>query len=201
MIIGLLRLYYGLTARGIENLPAGGGYILAVNHQSFLDPFIVGAACPHTINFMARHTLWNSAFFRFGDWLLRVSIPLRRGTADRTALREAMCRLEQGRVILMFPEATRTVTGALGPVKKGPAFLAERCGAPVVPVIIKGAFAIWPKGRSRPSLAPRPFNRLAVRFGEPIYPADYAHLASHERLEAMTRMLDFRMHELFNDDR
>jgi 1-acyl-sn-glycerol-3-phosphate acyltransferase len=199
VFLWFFRIWYGLRAHGVDKLPEGGGYILAVNHQSFFDPMLIGCPVPHYITFMARDTLWNSRFFSFTSWLLQCVIPIKRGTADRGALREAVRRIESGWVILMFPEATRTRTGQLNPIKAGPAFIAERCQAPIVPAIMKGAFEVWPKGRMIPSLLPWPFNHLRVIYGEPIYMEDYALYSGKERSARVTRMLEFRMHELFEE--
>ena len=187
-----------MQVRGVENLPEQGGYILAVSHQSFFDPFIIGWPVPGYITFMARDTLWKSRIYRFGEFLFNASFPIRRGGADREALREAQHRIRDGRIVLMFPEGTRTRDGSLGEVKKGPASVSIRAGAPIVPAIIKGAYRVWPRGRKIPDLRPWPFNRLKVAYGTPIYPQDYPGETTRERVERITRMLRFRMHELFD---
>ena len=83
-------------------------------------------------------------------------------------------------------------------MKQGPAFISMRAKVPIVPAIIKGAFEAWPKGKTVPSLLPRPFNRLRISYGEPIFPEDYAAYSGKERNDRISRILEFRMHELFN---
>ena len=195
-----LRVYYGLKVSGREHLPAEGGYILAVNHQSFLDPVILGSPVRRFVCFMARTTLWRSRFFRCVDSLLGNIIPVKRDYPDKNALREAVRRLGDGWVILMFPEGTRTLTGRLGSVKKGPAFLADRVDAPIVPGILKGAYEIWPKGRRFPRLLGWPFRRLQMRYGPPIELAPFRSFARRERLERITAALADRMQELFDEE-
>lgn len=193
------RIYYLLKVRGLDNLPEGGGYILAVSHQSFFDPFLAGCPIPHFICFMARKTLWEKRYFRFLDFLFRNVIPLKRGVPDRSALKNAMLRLDGGWVILMFPEGTRTHDGSIGPIKKGPAFISCRTGAPVVPGVLKGAFDVWPRTRKLPRLLGWPFRRLEVRLGAPIRPEEFEEYSGREKTVAMTSQLEQQLHELFND--
>lgn len=200
LVYRFFRLYYGLNVIGRHNLPSDTGYILAVNHQSFLDPFIIGCPVPDFVCFMARDTLWNSRVFRMVGPLLNNVMPVKRGQSDRKALKKACERLKRGWVVLLFPEGTRTPDGSLGRIKKGPAFISKMSNMPIVPAIIDGAFDIWPKNKKLPSLLGRPVNTLTVRFGEPIWPDDYKTLTGRERLEKTTRMLNFRMHELFDNE-
>jgi 1-acyl-sn-glycerol-3-phosphate acyltransferase len=201
LLYSFFRVYYRFNIKGVSNLPRKGGYILAVNHQSFFDPPVVGCPVPGFVCFYARSTLWESRFFSFVDWVLKDIIPVKRGESDRTALKEAISRLNNGWVLLMFPEGTRTRDGNLGQVKTGPAFISARAGVPIVPTILKGAFEIWPKGKKIPRLLGWPFNRLKVSYGEPIWIDDYKQYSGKERLNRITKMLDFRLHELFNDEK
>lgn len=193
-----LRIYYGFRVRGVSNLPKSGGYILSVNHQSFLDPFIAGVPVPNYIIFMARNTLWDHLIVRIGNYLLGCMTPIKRGTADKGALREGMKQLDQNRVILLFPEGTRTGDGSLGRIKKGPAFISQRSAVPVVPTVIKGAFEIWPKGKKIPHIPGWPFYRLSIAYGEPIKPGNYGSLPKKERVEAMSEDIAESMQKLFD---
>lgn len=194
------RIYYGLSIKGKENLPKKGGYILAFNHQSFIDPFIIGATVPPRVCFLARTTLWKSRLYRFGDLLFKNTIPIKRGYPDKAALKKAIEKIEEpGWALLLFPEGTRTLDGMLSPIKKGPAFISMRSGFPIVPGIIKGAFGVWPKGKKLPRLLGWPFHRFKVRLGEPIHMAEFDQYPRNEKTIEMTRVLDQRMHELFNE--
>jgi len=199
LVYAFFKIYYLMKVKGLENLPKEGGYILAVNHQSFLDPLVAGCAVPHYICFMARNTLWRSRFFSLVDVIYRNLVPLRRGTADKTALRNAVSRLERGWVILIFPEGTRTFDGRLGAIKKGPAFIAEKAGAPIVPAVLKGAYEIWPRTRKIPRLLGWPFHRLEVRYGAPIFPADFGECEGREKRRLMTEVLEERLRRLYEE--
>jgi len=149
---------------GRENLPRTGGVLIVANHQSYLDPPLVGAWLPRTCHFVAREGLFESR------WLAPVirglnAIPVKEGgEPDAAAVRLVVELLEQGRAVILFPEGTRTHAGEVGAFKRGVALIIRRAGAPVLPAAIDGAFRAWPRGRR----APRPFTRLGVAYGEPI---------------------------------
>lgn len=128
---------------GFENIPAEGPFIVASNHQSFLDPLFVGI-CIRPVCFMARDTLFKNWFF--GPLLKSVNaIPVRRGQADIASIRAILEKLKQGRGVCLFPEATRTCNGKISPLKGGFTLLSRRGNAPVIPVVIDGAFECWPR--------------------------------------------------------
>lgn len=145
----------------LARLPRTGPVLLAVNHQSYVDPVLAGSAMPRPVHFMARRTLFVGAFGR----LIRsvYAFPVDRDRADLQAVREAMALLGRGRCLLIFPEGTRTKDGRLGPMRSGFGMLARRSGAPIVPVYIDGAFRAWPRQR----LLPRP-RTIRIWLGEPI---------------------------------
>jgi len=141
-----------------------GGMLLASNHQSFLDPVLVGMSMPRPLNFLARQSLFRVPGF---SALIRAlgAHPLRRGRMDAAAIRTMLRLLRGGRWVLVFPEGTRTRDGSLGSFRPGSAELASRAGVPVLPVCIEGAHRAWP----RHSALPRPA-RVAVAYGKPIQP-------------------------------
>jgi 1-acyl-sn-glycerol-3-phosphate acyltransferase len=156
-----MRVFFGLRSHGRRNVPHAGGVILAVNHASYLDPVVVGCGVTRRVNFMARRTLFRGAFGR----LIRAlnAFPVERGEVDRGAVKEFLRRVSEGRVVMMFPEGTRTRDGRLGPLKPGIGALAVRAGAPVVPTYIRGTFEAWPRQRAWPRRA-----AISVRFGRPV---------------------------------
>jgi 1-acyl-sn-glycerol-3-phosphate acyltransferase len=107
----LLRIAYGICFRGeitgLENLPAEGGYIVASNHASLLDPPIVGLYLPHQVGFFARRTLWKPGLASW--WLSGVgTIPVDRdGGTDVAAIKRVLQALSQEKVVILFPEGTR----------------------------------------------------------------------------------------------
>lgn len=160
----VLRVVYRLHVTGVERFPASGGVLLLCNHQSFMDPVILGVAIKHRHFYaMARRSLFGNPLF---GWLIRVinAIPVERGAADLKAMRLCVDLLQQGQGLLVFPEGMRTSDGATLPFKPGPMLLIRRAKPMVVPVAIQGAFEVWPRQR----LLPRLRGRIAVACGEPI---------------------------------
>lgn len=160
---------FGLRLRGRENVPAEGGVVVASNHQSFLDPIIIGIALGpwRQVHYMARDSLFVGPF----GWLIRTynAFPVRRGRADREALAEARRRLSRGLPVLVFPEGTRSADGRLGRVKAGAARLALDAGVPLLPCYIHGAYRAWGRGKK----FFRPIRGMRVYVGRPIETAGY----------------------------
>ena len=159
----LLRLFCGLEVHGRENLPLHGRVVLVSNHQSFLDiPIVAAAAGKRHVAFVARDSLANSKPLA---WLMRQcgAVLVRRGQADRRALKDMIAHLELDDSLCVFPEGTRSVDGSIGEFRGGALIAARRAHAPVVPVAIDGAFGVWPRGRK----LPRP-GKIHVRFGAPL---------------------------------
>ncbi|MBF0569564.1 MAG: 1-acyl-sn-glycerol-3-phosphate acyltransferase [Candidatus Omnitrophica bacterium] len=154
----LCLIFYPCKVYGRENVPRKGAVILASNHISNLDPVLIPVVCPRQLRFIAKESLFKipilGALIRCGG-----GIPVRRGTADRKALGEALDELKRGYALLMFPQGTRGGTKA----QAGVAFLAATAGVPVIPIYIEGMDQLLPKGAAFP-------RRSAVRvvFGKPI---------------------------------
>jgi 1-acyl-sn-glycerol-3-phosphate acyltransferase len=142
--------------------PAAGSVLYLCNHQSYLDPPLMGLALARPMNYMARDTLFRAPVF---SRLIRSlnAFPVRRASADTGALKEALRRLRRGEQVVMFPEATRTPDGQVGPFLPGAALLARRGAEWIVPVVIEGAFECWP----RTHRLPRP-GRIVVAYDRPI---------------------------------
>jgi 1-acyl-sn-glycerol-3-phosphate acyltransferase len=155
-------LFYRLRTEGRVHVPARGGFILASNHASYLDPPALGAAVAHReLHFMARSSLFRNWFF---GWLIRRvnAHPIERGKGLDQNWDVFLRLLERGQGLLVFPEGTRTTTGELQRGKLGFGMLAYAARTPVVPAYVYGTFAAMPKGgRHR-------FQRLYVRFGPPV---------------------------------
>ena len=158
----LFVLVFGIRVFGREHLPRRGGVLVVSNHQSYLDPILAAVGMPRPFHPMARASLFRIRVFA---WLIRSlqAFPVRRGSADMTAVREAVRRLKDGAVVLVFPEGTRTRDGSIGPLRAGPVLLARRAGVPILPIVIDGAFEAWPRTRT----LPRP-HRIRVACGRPV---------------------------------
>ena len=139
----VVKCWCGLEVSGQHQVPRRGGCLLAVNHVSFLDPPVIGAACPRRVVFMARRDLFRQpllAAFMRGVHV----IPLARGEGDPSAIRTAVERLRAGDVVAIFPEGTRQLSGALGVAKRGVGLLAAAAMVPVIPVYLQGTFEALP---------------------------------------------------------
>jgi 1-acyl-sn-glycerol-3-phosphate acyltransferase len=158
---------------GLTNLPKTGGYLIASNHASHLDAFIIGCRLPHQATFFARKTLWKVGFV--GWWLNAVGvIPVDRdGGSDVAAIKRVLSELKQKKIIIMFPEGTRSPNGELQLPKAGVGLFACRTQVPVVPARIFGAFEAFAKGRKI-----RPGAAISVVFGKPVCAAYYDDPAS-----------------------
>jgi 1-acyl-sn-glycerol-3-phosphate acyltransferase len=142
--------------------PAHGGAVYISNHQSFLDPMLASLALRRPMNYMARDTLFRFPVFRQIIESLN-AFPVRRGTADLTALKEAMRRLKAGGQVVVFAEGTRTTDGRIAPMLPGVAVLAQRAAEWTVPVLIDGAFEAWPRTSLLPTLG-----SVVIQYGQPI---------------------------------
>jgi 1-acyl-sn-glycerol-3-phosphate acyltransferase len=152
---------------GTERVPRQGGVLLVSNHQSFLDPVLATLAIPRECNYMARDTLFHIRWLRPIMEYLN-AFPVKRDTADMGAIKETLRRLKAGKVVLAFPEGTRTEDGSIGPMRAGVVLLARKARVPIVPTLILGAFESWP----RDAKLPRP-HAVLVAYGEPLYPHEH----------------------------
>jgi len=155
---------FGVRCFDQHNVPTSGGAVLACNHQSFLDPVMVGLGLRRQVSYMARDSLFRN--FAFG-WLIRSvnAFPVKRNTADLGAIREALRRLKKGRLVLLFGEGTRTRDGRIAPLESGIVMLARKAQVPVIPVTIDGAFEVWPRHHKLCQLGV-----IRVIYGQPMSP-------------------------------
>lgn len=143
-------LYHRVETCGTENIPESGAVILASNHGSHLDPPLVGTLTKRHIYYMAKEELFRTQWFgkairRFG------AFPIRRGQADRRAIRFCRDLLNDGQVLLMFPEGTRSPDGKLHEPQSGISFIIDMMpDTPIVPVFIDGSFESWKPGKRGP---------------------------------------------------
>jgi glycerol-3-phosphate dehydrogenase (NAD(P)+) len=136
------HLYFRLSRIGREHIPQSGPVILAANHRSFLDPFVIGTCARRPVYYVAKRELFE--IHPIVSWLLSSlgAFPVNRGAGDAEMVATARTILERGGVVVMFPEGTRTRPGALGRPKRGVGRLALETGAPVVPVAVIGTEAV-----------------------------------------------------------
>jgi 1-acyl-sn-glycerol-3-phosphate acyltransferase len=179
---GFSRLYFRVKVRGAEHVPATGPVVLLANHQSHLDPVIVGSFLPRPIGYLARDTLFTGAL---GPMIRALdAIPIDRDGSGLAGLRATLRRLKQGDAILLFPEGTRSEDGQLQPLKPGFIALVRRGHATVVPIGIAGSHEAMPRGKSLPS--PKP---IAMVCGKPLTPAELEKLDDDALLDLVSERL------------
>jgi 1-acyl-sn-glycerol-3-phosphate acyltransferase len=189
----LVLALYRTRVVGRENAPVQGGYIVAGNHVSYLDPILLWCCVPRPTHFIARQNLFDTPAV---GWVLRRvwAFPIQRASADRQAITRATQLLTHGDVVGIFPEGTRQDAsesgGELGQGHAGVAFIAARADVPVVPVGISGTEKALPRGAWLPR-----FPRVTVSFGAPVLPQAFAELGRKERLTAMTAEIMRRIGE------
>ncbi|MFM8519862.1 MAG: 1-acyl-sn-glycerol-3-phosphate acyltransferase [Solirubrobacterales bacterium] len=155
-------VYFRLSRQGRRNARIKGGTIVAANHRSFLDPFVIGACLPwgKPMNYVAKVELFEKRWQGFV--LSRVgAFPIRRGESDEDAIRTAELVIERGGTICIFPEGTRIRRGSLGRPKRGVGRLAMRTRAPVLPVAVSGTENVRRGWRIRP-------RKVKIRVGVPM---------------------------------
>jgi len=171
---GLCRLAHQMFFRGnvagLEHLPASGGYIVAANHASHLDPPMVGQHLPRQVSFFARKTLWKPGIAAW--WLTAVgTIPVDRdGGTSLDAVKRVLAALARGKVVIVFPEGTRSTDGLLQPPKPGVGLLACRARVPVVPARVFGSFEAFGRDGGLHLGSP-----VDITYGPPLYPGDFDH--------------------------
>lgn len=155
------RTLFGLKIVGRENLVTEGPVLVASNHQSFLDPPLIGNLYDTEMVFLARKTL----FVGFFKWLYPQwnAIPVDQDRPDMSSLKTIIRRLKEGHRVLVFPEGARTLDGEIGEAAPGIGLIAAKSGAVIQPVRISGAREALPRGSARIRFA-----RITVSVGPPI---------------------------------
>lgn len=146
----IFKVWLRWEIQGTENIPKEGRVVLAANHISMLDPPTIGAACPRPVNFMAKEELFSNPVFGFIIRHLGV-FPVKRGGADREAIKTGLGVLKRGGILAIFPEGTRSKTGALGRAGGGAFMMAVKTKSVIIPTAIWGSdlkrHSGWPKVR------------------------------------------------------
>lgn len=175
--------YFRGRVFGIRNVPPTGPVLLVCNHQSFLDPISSTVAIRRECSYMARDTLFvNSHFKRLIESLN--AFPVKRGAADVGAVKEILRRLKNGRLVVVFPEATRTRDGEISEINPNSLLIAKRARAVIVPTVVDGAFEAWP----RTAFFPRPV-RMHVTYCEPISVNEVVDWPIERIAESVTRRM------------
>jgi 1-acyl-sn-glycerol-3-phosphate acyltransferase len=186
-----MRLFFVFWLRyrvyHLERIPKEGGGLVLANHQSFLDPLLVGAAFDRQISYIARDSLFSVPVI---GWILRHTyvIPINRESAGTESLRESVRRMKHGFLIGVFPEGTRSHDGSIGEMKPGFVALIRRSKLPVIPVGVAGAHAAMP----RHAWFPRP-RRVCVVYGEPLTYGDLEQYTKRGREQELVALIRERI--------
>ena len=159
----ICRFWFGVVLRarviGAENIPASGAFILAANHVSNWDPPFLGTFIAREVNYMGKEELFKNPVMA---WICRALhvFPVKRGAADKTAIKTAVKILKDGKCLGIFPEGTRSKTGKLGKAESGVSLIAAMTKAQIIPAAIVDTEKIFSKEKFLP--------RLAVVYGKPM---------------------------------
>jgi len=181
-----LKCFHRFEVKGLGNVPPKGGFILACNHLSYLDPPAVGCRIPRNLHYFARDSLF---FWPLGLLITKLnSIPVNRDQLDLGTLRKVLTVLKGGEPVLVFPEGTRSPDGTLQKSQKGLGLLVHKSGVPVLPARLHGSFEILGKGK----LFPRIGRKLYLNIGSPIL----SEILSFDSSDRYQKISDLVMHEI-----
>jgi 1-acyl-sn-glycerol-3-phosphate acyltransferase len=160
VFVPFFLIYFRLQRIGREHLPRSGPLLLAANHRSFLDPFVIGTLVRRPVYYMAKRELFEK---RWQAWVLNClgAFPVDRGAGDKDAMATARAILARGDCVVVFPEGTRVRPGPLGNPKRGIGRLALETGVPVAPVAVIGTEDVRRGWRIRP-------RKVRIRVGRPL---------------------------------
>jgi 1-acyl-sn-glycerol-3-phosphate acyltransferase len=191
LIIGVGTVLFRVKIEGREHIPSKGACVVAPVHRSNLDTPILAFVTPRRLRFMGKDSLWRSPM----AWYLNAlgGFPVVRGTADRDALRACQAILERGEPLVVFPEGTRRSGETVADLFDGPAFLAARTGAPIIPIGIGGSEGVMPRGAK----LPRP-KQVTIVVGAPILPPPSEGRVPRRVIRELTEQLETELQTVFD---
>ena len=184
-------IFFRYRAVGVENVPRTGGILIAANHASYLDIPMLGCSIPRRAAYLGRQDLFPVPGLRWlCEWL--GWIPIRMGRLDREGFGKAIGLIKQGKAVVIYPEGTRSPTGALGPGRPGLGVIVAETGCPVIPVYLKGTHDVLPPGAKWTRLRP-----ITVIYGKPIdFTVDAERSKGKEFYKHVSRTVMARIAEL-----
>ena len=189
---------FSLRCGGHDQVPKRGGALLIANHQSYLDPLVVGLAARRHLTFLARKGLFTCNEL-FGRFLTSVNcVPVDQEGVATEGLKTTIEHLKAGRAVLVFPEGERSASDNMLPLKPGIHLIIRRTMVPIIPVGIAGAFDAYPRTAFVPKFSPifLPPTRASVAtvVGKPLDPHRYAKMSREEALtELFDKILEMKM--------
>ena len=158
VFIPFFHIFHRLKVKGKENIPKTGGAIVCANHVSNFDPIVVAICIKRNVHFMAKAELFKNKFVSY--ILIKLNaFPIKRGSADITAIKNSFKLIKNGEILGIFPEGTRSKNGKPGPAEPGTATIAIKTKAPIIPIKITGSY--------------KAFKSVKVVIGKPIELTDY----------------------------
>lgn len=184
VVSSIFKPWYRVEAIGLEHFPKDGGVLLCANHINNFDPIIIGIMAPRPVHYMAKAELFSVPVL--GNIVRKCNaFPVKRGLADREALRAGLKVLKDGNVFGLFPEGTRSKTGELGKGLSGAGFFALRSDADVVPCAIIGPY--------------KSLRKLKVVYGKPIAMEEMRNAKASP--EQVTELIMSEIHKLIIEHR
>jgi len=197
LTMAVMTLCFSMRMSGRNNVPRTGAALLIGNHQSFLDPLVIGISSPRQLCFLARKTLFRNRAFGtlLSSWNV---VPVDQEGVAKEGLKIILEELNQGSAVLVFPEGQRSWDGQMQPLKPGVLLLIKRTNAPIIPIGVAGAHIALPRGKNRvkfsPWFLPATDASIAVCIGKPIDARRFADMPRKEMLEALFQELK-KVHE------
>jgi 1-acyl-sn-glycerol-3-phosphate acyltransferase len=184
-LLGLpMLLGFRLRIEGRRHIPRHGPALLIANHQSLLDPIVIGLASPRRLCYLARKSLFRNPIVK--AVLHSVGgVELDMEGVGKEGIKTILRELQRGQAVVVYPEGTRTEDGRLQPFRPGIQLLIKRTEAPIVPVGIAGAFEAWPYWQPLPHpapLFPRAGQGVAVSVGAPLRAKPFAAMPREKML-------------------
>ncbi|MEG0542059.1 MAG: lysophospholipid acyltransferase family protein [Angelakisella sp.] len=182
------KLFLRIRYSGIENLPTEGGYVVACNHRSFVDPVILAHGLPRQVYYMAKAELFKNPLL--GKIFQGLGVfPVARGTGDMSAIERAIEILQGGGLLGIFPEGTRSFDGKPLRPKSGMAHVAKTAGVGIIPcaLVFEGRMTFWKKA--------------VIKFGTPIsYEELFGEEQSSAALKRATKLVMERITAMLEEE-
>ena len=174
-----LTICYKVRVHGLDNFPRSGSTLICSNHQSFLDPVVLGVTSPRPLNYLARETLFKVTPVK---WFLELNdaIPIDLDSMGMAGIKECLKRLKRGEMLVVFPEGTRSADGDLLPFKPGFDLLARRSKSRMLPIALDGCYQAFPRDAKLPKIG-----EIQVVVGKPIEFDEYKDWTPEETAEFM----------------
>ncbi|RMF65832.1 MAG: 1-acyl-sn-glycerol-3-phosphate acyltransferase [Cyanobacteria bacterium J069] len=190
VVAPMLRFYFRGRVYGMEHVPRTGPLVVVANHASDFDPPLLSCCVRRPVSYMAKEELFRVPVLKQAIALYG-AYPVKRGSADRSAIRAALHQLEEGWAVGIFLSGTRPPDGRIPDARLGAAMIASKVQAPLLPVSLWGTEAILPKG----SRFPRPVP-ITVRVGQPISPPPVGDRLALEQVTQQCVAAIHAMHDL-----